>query len=132
MRYLLDTNAWIEALNSPAGATSRKLLSTQPSDVALCSIVLGELLVGAYKSTRQGVNLSLIEGIKNQFVCIPFDEAAADAFARIRTFLEKQGTPIGPLDTQIAAIATEHQLILVTNNQSEFSRVPGLILENWI
>ncbi|MDP1709482.1 MAG: PIN domain-containing protein, partial [Candidatus Komeilibacteria bacterium] len=62
---------------------------------------------------------------------LPFDGNAAREFGEIRAYLARQGTPIGPYDLQIAAIAKVHDLILVTHNTREFSRVLGLRLEDW-
>jgi tRNA(fMet)-specific endonuclease VapC len=131
MKYLLDTNAWIDYLNSPSGLVGQKLSAQQPSKVCLCSVVVGELLTGAYKSSRQAANLALIALLQQQFVSLPFDDATADQYAQIRTNLEALGKPIGPYDTQIAAIALTHGLILVTHNTAEFSRVAALRLEDW-
>ena len=61
----------------------------------------------------------------------PFEEAAAVEYGKIRAFLQSQGTPIGPLDTLIAAHAKAENMTLVTNNVREFARVPDLRLENW-
>ena len=61
-----------------------------------------------------------------------FDYAAAEAYGRIRAALESAGTPIGPLDTLIAGHAASLDAILVTDNVAEFSRVPGLRIENWL
>ena len=131
MRYLLDTNAWIEVLNQPTGTLATKLAGHPPTEIALCSIVLGELAVGAYKSSQPPANLALIQHLIRQFVCLAFDEASADPYARIRCQLEKSGQSIGPYDLQIAAIGLQHGLIVVTHNVAEFSRVPGLTLEDW-
>lgn len=60
-----------------------------------------------------------------------FDDAAAEIHAQIRHQLETAGTPIGPYDLQIAAIALDSGLTLVTHNTAEFSRVPGLTIEDW-
>jgi tRNA(fMet)-specific endonuclease VapC len=62
---------------------------------------------------------------------LPFDEASADIQAEIRHHLESLGTPIGPYDQQIAAIALANGCTLVTHNTREFSRVPGLVIEDW-
>ncbi|RUS94633.1 hypothetical protein DSM106972_092700 [Dulcicalothrix desertica PCC 7102] len=67
----------------------------------------------------------------NLFVSLPFDDAAAIIYGRIRAELTELGTPIGPNDFQIAAIAMANNLILVTHNTGEFSRVPSLPLEDW-
>ena len=63
---------------------------------------------------------------------IPFDDRAAMEYGKIRAHLERQGTPIGPLDMLIAGHARAEDLILVTNNVKEFNRVPGLKVENWV
>lgn len=60
-----------------------------------------------------------------------FDDKAAIEYGQIRAYLERQGTPVGPIDTLIAAIALANNLILVTHNTAEFSRVPGLKIEDW-
>lgn len=131
MKYLLDTNSWIEILNKPKGPVALKLAGHAPTEIALCSVVLGELLVGAYKSTRQAANLALIHQLIQQFGCLAFDETSADPYAQTRCHLEKIGQPIGPYDLQIAGIALQHGLIVVTHNLAEFSRVPGLTIEDW-
>ncbi|SRR6266852_962870 len=132
MIYLLDTNAWIEVLNNPKGQLVAKLASHAPVDVAFCSVVLAELVVGAYKSSQPAANLSLIHHLTRQFACLAFDEASVDPYAQTRCHLEKTGQPIGPYDLQIAAIALQHSLTVVTHNVSEFSRVPGLKVEDWL
>jgi tRNA(fMet)-specific endonuclease VapC len=131
MKYLLDTNICIQYLNKPAGPVGRKLAAQQPREVCLCSVVVGELFTGAYKSSRQAANLALIYLLQQQFTSLPFDDIAANQYGQIRARLEALGTPIGPYDLQIAAIAVIHGLVLVTHNTSEFSRVTGLVLEDW-
>jgi len=132
MIYLLDTNAWIEVLNNPKGHLAAKLAAQVPRDVALCSVVLAELMVGAYKSSQPAANLALIQQLIRQFACLDFDEASTDPYAQARCHLEKTGQPIGPYDLQIAAIARQHSLTVVTHNIKEFSRVPGLTVEDWL
>ena len=61
MKYLLDTNAWIDLLNKPHGILAARLASHPPAEIALCSIVHAELLVGVYKSSQQTANLTLIQ-----------------------------------------------------------------------
>ena len=74
----------------------------------------------------------MIHHLTRQFVCLAFDEASADPYAQTRSHLEKIGQPIGSYDLQIAAIALQHGLIVVTHNVAEFSRVPGLTVEDWL
>lgn len=86
---------------------------------------------GALRTTNAARNTAMIEGFLAGIASLPFDDAAADIFARIRTDLEALGTPIGPLDLQIAAIAFANQCTLVTHNVREFARIRGLTIEDW-
>ena len=131
MIYLLDTNAWIAVLNPGDSPVKSRLSAHQPDEIALCSIVKAELFFGAYRSTKQAANLQLRERLYRQFRSVPFDDAAAEVYGRIRADLAARGTPIGPNDLMIAATALANNLILVTHNTKEFSRVIGLILEDW-
>jgi tRNA(fMet)-specific endonuclease VapC len=69
--------------------------------------------------------------LRHHYISLPFDDPAAEEYARVRAHLANQGTPIGPNDLIIAATALANQLTLVTHNTAEFSRVPGLTLEDW-
>ena len=101
------------------------------TDIAICSIVVGELRFGAEKSANPSKHHSEVDAFATQLISLPFDDLAARIYGRIRHTLGSAGQSIGPNDTQIAAIALVHNLILVTHNISEFSRVPGLGLEDW-
>ncbi len=129
MRYLLDTNAVIALLNRTEGKALANTLKHRNEDVATSSIVMHELFFGAYKSTRQARNLSVVEAL--QFTVLDFDGEDAREAGRIRAHLAQRGRPIGPYDILIAGQALRHRLILVTANAREFSRVPGLACEDW-
>jgi tRNA(fMet)-specific endonuclease VapC len=131
VKYLLDTNAWIRYLNQPASPIGAKLALFSPADIGLCSVVLGELYYGAHRSSRRAANLGIIGLLAQQFISLPFDDAAAAMFGQVRAHLARLGTLIGPYDLQIAAIALTHNLTLVTHNTNEFKRVPGLMIEDW-
>ena len=131
MRYLLDTNACIQFLNPGTTGIPGHLAAMSREDVVICQIVKAELYYGAYKSARRDANLALLANFFSQFESLPFDDAAAEAYGRLRAELARRGTPIGPNDLMIAAIALAYDLILVTHNMSEFSHVPGLHLEDW-
>lgn len=131
MRYLLDTNVCIRYLNGRSEEVRRRTEALLPGKIALCSVVRAELLYGALKSAQPERNLERLAYFFKGFACLPFDEAASDASARVRLQLEKGGRPIGPYDLLIAATAIANHLILVTNNTREFSRVDGLTLEDW-
>jgi tRNA(fMet)-specific endonuclease VapC len=129
--YLPDTNAWIAYINPGDSPVKSQFRARPPADIAFCAVVKAELLYGAYRSTRQEDNLRLLATLFQLFKSLPFDDAAADAYGRIRADLTARGTPIGPNDLMIAAIALAHHLILVTHNVREFGRVEGLHLEDW-
>jgi tRNA(fMet)-specific endonuclease VapC len=131
MKYLLDTNTCIRTINGRSQTARAKLLTVPTSDVVICSIVRAELFYGSAKSQTPAASRKKQEVFLAPFATLPFDDAAANAYGQLRADLEKAGTPIGPLDMQIAAIALAQQLILVTHNSREFSRIQGLQLEDW-
>lgn len=129
--YLLDTNVWVSYLRSQSQSIMQRMASLSPSDIVLCSVVLGELYYGALKSARPTQNRMAVDALVAPFVCLPFDASEADEYARIRRHLDALGMPIGPYDLQIAAIALTHGCTLVTHNVAEFQRVPNLTIEDW-
>jgi tRNA(fMet)-specific endonuclease VapC len=96
-------------------------------------VVVAELYHGAYKSPSpyQAANLALLASFCPQLISLPFNDAAAETFGRIRAQLEAKGTMIGPYDLQIASIALVNNLTVVSHNISEFGRVPGLTIDDW-
>jgi tRNA(fMet)-specific endonuclease VapC len=129
--YLLDTNACVECLrNGHAGVVAR-FQSCSPRELRLCSVVVAELCYGAYKGPKPSANLTLVQTFAAPLVSVPFDDRAADVYGRIRADLERRGQAIGPNDTMIAAIALANGLTVVTHNTAEFSRVSGLLIEDW-
>lgn len=133
MKFLLDTNAWIAYIRQSHLSLWTRLKSEPPKDLALCSVVLGELCYGAERSgtIQRGANFKLVDDLRARFVSLPFDDSAAEHYGRIRAHLASLGTPIGHNDLMIAAIALANNLTVVTHNTAEFSRVPGLKLEDW-
>ena len=129
--YLLDTNAWISYLNRRRSQVADRIAITDPAVVRLCSVVKAELYYGAYHSSRTQENLSLLRKLYSQFASLPFDDAAADEYGKLRAHLAKLGMPIGPNDLMIGAIALSNGLTLVTKNTREFGRIPGLLMEDW-
>lgn len=129
--WLLDTNTCIRYLNPAPSRVRERLLAHPASAVVICDIVKAELYYGAYKSQRVETNLDLLAHFFAQIHSLPFDERAAQQYGSLRVLLERQGRLIGPYDLQIAAIALVHGARLVTHNTDEFSRVPGLTLEDW-
>lgn len=131
MTYLLDTDVCVNILRGRDEALRERLAEIPAGEVALCSMVLAELLVGAVKSARREANVAAIEVFAGEFVCLPFDATAARVYAGERARLESIGQTIGPNDMVIASISMVNDLILVTHNVSEFSRVEGLKVEDW-
>lgn len=131
MQYLLDTNAWIYYLKDPNSSIRAKLATISPPQIVTCSVILSELLHGAEKYGNRIQRVGVINSLLDPFPCLPFDEVDAHYYATIRHDLELKGQVIGPYDLQIAAICLRHGFVLVTNNVSEFSRVSGLMVEDW-
>lgn len=109
----------------------QRVQSHPPHELRLCSIVVVELYYGSERSAQAAVNRTKVDAFVHPYLCLPFGGDAARTHARIRRHLEILGTPIGPYDSQIAAIALVHALTLVTHNTAEFGRVPGLRIEDW-
>ena len=131
MLYLLDTNVCIRLLNGTSTAVQQRLAATNRSDVVVCSVVKAELFYGAMRSQNPERTLTRYREFLEPFASLPFDDEAAIAYGQIRADLARKGTPIGPNDLQIAAIALTHNLTLITHNTDEFNRVNSLQLEDW-
>jgi len=129
--YLLDTNVCIRILNDASASIAARLARHQPWEIFLCSVVKAELYYGARHSQRIEENLALLSTFFAPFMTLPFDDRAADEYGKIRSELARKGTPIGPNDLMIAAIARCRNLILVTHNYREFNRVDQLSIEDW-
>lgn len=131
MKFLLDTNAWIKLLNPHPSPVKQRIAASNPSEIMMCSVVKAELYFGAYKSTQQTTNLKLLAKLFAEFKSLSFTDEAAEVCGKIRAQLTKMGTPIGPYDLQIAGIALINNLVLVTHNLKEFSRIADLRIEDW-
>ncbi len=131
MKYLLDTNVCMRYLNRRSEPIIRQMEAVSPDDIGVCAVTRAELLFGALKSNNPAKTLAQQRAFLAPLGSLPFDDAATAHYARIRVQLEAAGTPIGPNDLLIAAIGLAHDLILVTHNTREFTRVNGLRLEDW-
>ena len=129
--YLLDTNIVSFAFRDRPPKVLSRLAQKQSSELAISAITLAELRFGADKSSAARRYHALIDTFVVRVPALPFDVAAATAYGRLRASLASRGTPIGPLDTLIAAHALSLGATLVTNNLREFRRVEGLIIEDW-
>lgn len=131
MSYLLDTNACIRYLNGRSDPLRRQLEAHQPEEIVLCSVVKAELFFGAWRSQNPQHILEKQKQFTERFLSLSFDDRAAEIYGHIRADLAQKGTPIGPNDLLIAAIALAAEVTLVTHNLDEFSRIVGLSLEDW-
>ena len=130
--YLLDTNICIYFMKNMYPELTEKLLSLDPASILVSSVTVYELEYGAEKSNRGEKNRQRLALFLAPFKILPFTADDAVTAGLIRACLEKQGTPIGPYDIQIAAQAFTRNVTLVTQNTGEFSRVPNLKVEDWI
>ncbi len=109
----------------------KHLLAQSREDIAVSVITEAELRTGAAKSTSAAKTLRLVENFLRPLGIVEFTSNDAASDAQVRAKLERAGTPLGPLDTLIAAQAVARKLVLASNNEREFSRVAGLRIENW-
>jgi tRNA(fMet)-specific endonuclease VapC len=130
MRFLLDTNICVYALKQ-SELVLKRLLAERPIDVCLSVITEAELRTGAAKSASATKTARLLENFLRPLTVLDFTSEDAVAYSEVRAKLERAVTPIGPLDTLIAAQAIARKLTLVSNNEREFKRIAGLRLVNW-
>jgi tRNA(fMet)-specific endonuclease VapC len=129
-RFMLDTDT-ISFVLRGEGDAAAQLTARAPSEVCLSAISLSELRFGAYKRRSERLH-RLIDTFTDTIEVLPFDAVAAAIFGRVCAGLESKGTPIGTLDTLIAAHALSLNLTLVTNNTKHFKQVRGLKTQNWL
>jgi len=128
---LLDTNICIYIINAKPAAVLQRFRQYRIGEIGVCSVVAAELAYGVAKSGSLR-NRQALEMFLAPLTILPFDEPAAWAYGELRAVLERKGTTIGSLDMLIAAHALSQQALLVTHNTDEFTRVPGLQLDNWV
>ena len=130
-KYLLDTNIVIYVMKKRPKEVMG-IFNQNAHRMVISAITLSELQYGAEKSARVQENLNTIEEFTSLIDILPYTAKASMHYGNIRASLEKLGQTIGVNDLHIAAHARSEGLVLVTNNMSEFARVPGLLLENWV
>lgn len=132
MIYLLDTNICIYLIKRRPPQVLERFRRCVVGDIGLSTVTLAELQYGVAKSLFPAQNQQALDAFTLPLELVTFDAPAAAAYGPVRATLERQGTPIGALDLLIAAHALSLGVTLVTNNPREFSRVPGLRVENWV
>jgi tRNA(fMet)-specific endonuclease VapC len=128
---MLDTNIVSDLIRNPVGDVTRRLAAEGEDSVAVSIIVAAELRYGSAKRGSPRLN-ALVDGMLRRITVLPLRLPADSAYGAIRTSLEARGRPIGHNDLLIAAHALTLDLPLVTDNVGEFTRVPGLRVENWL
>ena len=131
MRFMLDTNVCIDLIRRRSAGILKHLQRLSPSDVCVSSITLSEMEYGVAKSSVPERNRLALAEFMTPLTVLAYSDLAAPLYGQIRFHLEAKGTGIGALDTLIAAHALSAGLTLVTNNEREFRRVPGLQVVNW-
>lgn len=132
MKYMLDTNICIYIIKRKPVTVINYLKNISVSDIGISTITLSELEYGVEKSQHKQQNKIALLQFLTPLEIVPFEDLAARAYGRIRHALDRDGQPIGALDMLIAAHAISLKSILVTNNEREFRKVPGLKVENWV
>ncbi|MFH0921275.1 MAG: type II toxin-antitoxin system VapC family toxin [Fibrobacterota bacterium] len=131
MKYLLDTNICIYLIKKKHPEVIERLIRAGLDRVAVSAVTLAELEYGVANSSRRlEAQTALLEFIL-PFEILDFDSASASHYGNIRKELKDKGRLIGDMDMLIASIAMANGLIVVTNNEREFQRIPGLKIENW-
>ena len=131
LKYMLDTNIVIYTMKNKPDSV-RERFKKHHERTCISTITYMELVYGAERSSNPDRNLTSLEGFVARMDVLPLDDSAAAHAGQIRAELARLGMPIGPYDQLIAGHARSLGLVLVTNNEKEFSRVSGLRLENWV
>ena len=132
VRYMLDTDISSTIMRDASPHLQNRLRFAPVPSLCVSVITKAELLFGSARSQNKRHDRREVDVYLAQLDVLPWDDAAAEAYAGIRATLERAGTPIGELDTLIAAHALSLNAVLVTNNTRHFARVPRLKVENWM
>lgn len=131
--YLLDTNILSYFVKGIHPALQRRMARAfQAEDIAISAIARAEMRYGQGLMATDDKRRARVDLLLAEMPTLPWTPAAADHYGQIKALLQRQGLPIGEMDTQIAAHALAEDLILVTHNTRHFKSVPGLKLEDWV
>ena len=131
LQYLLDTNILSDLIRNPQGVVAAQIANAGEDTICTSIIVAAELRYGAIKSNSAKL-AERVDLILSALEILPLEAPADHHYAALRHHLTRQGTPIGPNDLLIATHALANDLTVITANNGEFSRVPGLKVENWL
>jgi predicted nucleic acid-binding protein len=132
--FIFDTDVYTNVMRKiPSETLLNRLKKVPRRDQYTTTITIGEVFYGLMKSSNRSRLLNLFEAVLlPRATILPFDFLAAKKYGEIRSFLEKQGTPIEHADLQIASITLSSSMTLITGNLKHFQRVPNLTAENWL
>jgi tRNA(fMet)-specific endonuclease VapC len=132
MKYMLDTNICIYLIKQQPREVIDKFQGIALGEIAVSTVTVAEMMYGVAKSQYKEKNKAALQAFLAPLEIVHFDFTAAQQYGLVRAHLEKTGKPIGAYDLMIAAHALSLGLVLVTNNEQEFQRIPDLIVENWV
>ena len=130
-RYLLDTNILTDLIKNPSGRVRERIAKVGEANICTSIVVACELRFGARKKNAPLLT-ARIERLLQTIEVLPLEGDVDRAYAEVRAMLEAAGRPSGANDLFIAAHAVNEDCILITNNESEFVHVTGLMVENWL
>ena len=129
--YMLDTDTCSYVIKRNPASVVQAFWNHKNDEICISSITYAELMYGAMR-TGSSKTPAVISRFVTYVGIVNFDDAAAEEYARLRCFLEANGTPVSAADLMIASCAKAKKAVLVTNNVKHFSKIPGLEFENWI
>jgi len=132
MKYMLDKNICIYLIKQQPRQMIDKFQGIGPGEITISTVTVAEMMYGVGKSQHKEKNKAALESFLAPLEIVDFNFRAAQHYGVVRAYLEKKGKPIGAYDLMIAAHALSLGLVLVTNNEREFQRIPDLIVENWV
>ena len=132
MKYMLDTNICIYLIKQQPREVIEKFQGIALGEITVSTVTVAEMMYGVEKSQYKEKNKTALQAFLAPLEIVDFDFAAAQQYGVVRTYLEIIGKSIGAYDLLIAAHALSLDLILVTNNEQEFQRIPNLMVENWV
>jgi len=130
--YMLDTNICVFLINNKSQELAKRITDVPLDEIYVSAITQSELQYGVSKSQHTAKNTQALAKFLSTVTVIDYDTKAAETYGEIRAVLERKGQVIGPLDMLIAAHAKSMGFIIVTNNMSEFGRIDGLVVEDWL
>lgn len=132
MMYFIDTNTCVYFLKGKYPSIAEEFKKHKPEEIKIPSMVKAELLFGVEKSKHKEKNLEACNEFLEPFDVMAFDDRSTPIYGKLRSLLERKGSPVGPNDMIIAATVMARNGVLITHNINEFKKIDGLALEDWV